>query len=93
MENDRISVKEAAAILGMSEQGIKEHMKNNLFDPPIGHVTQISKSRKQYHIYKEMLEQYKSGKAITAEPKTREEIIGEIVIKAAQQILQIVTGA
>lgn len=56
--SERVSVKEAAARLGMSQQGVREHMKRNLFKVPIGEVTQVSKGRRQYHIYKNMLDKH-----------------------------------
>ena len=59
--SERISVKEAAQILGMSQQGLREHMKRNLFAVPIGYVTQQS-GRMQYHIYRDMLNKH-IGKA------------------------------
>ena len=53
--SERVKLKDAAQMLGMSPQGVREHMKRNLFSVPIGYVTQISKGRYQYHIYKDML--------------------------------------
>ena len=55
--SERVPVEEAAKILGMSRQGVREHMKRNLFPIPIGYV--IKPGRKhEYHIYKEMLNRY-----------------------------------
>ncbi len=51
---ERVPVEEAARILGMSRQGVREHMKRNLFSIPIGEVTKIG-NRYQYHIYRSML--------------------------------------
>lgn len=56
--SERVSVKEAAERLGMSQQGVREHMKRNLFKIPIGEVTQVTKGRYQYHIYKNMLDRH-----------------------------------
>lgn len=56
--SERVKVKEAAEILGMSQQGVREHMKRNLFPNPIGYVTKESNGRLQYHIYKEMLNKH-----------------------------------
>lgn len=56
--SDRVTVDEAARILGMSKQGVREHMKRNLFAIPIGEVTMITKGRYQYHIYRSMLEKH-----------------------------------
>lgn len=55
--SERIKLAEAAKILGMSQQGVREHMKRNLFPEPIGYVTSTS-GRKQYHIYREMLNRH-----------------------------------
>lgn len=96
-ENDRISVREAAAMLGMSEQGVKEHMKRNIFNPPIGHVTQVGKSRKQYHIYRSMIERYvgrenRNASNDSVKQKSPEELIGEAVLQMIQQIAQTVVN-
>lgn len=56
--SERVTVDEAAKILGMSKQGVREHMKRNLFARPIGEVTQISKGRHQYHIYRSLLDRH-----------------------------------
>lgn len=58
MASERVSVEEAAKILGMSPQGVREHMKRNLFPVPIGYVTKQSKGRLQYHIYRDMLNRH-----------------------------------
>ena len=58
MSNERVSIEEAAAILGMSKQGVREHMKRNLFPVPIGYVTKQSTGRLQYHIYRNMLDKH-----------------------------------
>ena len=55
--SEKVSVKEAAEILGMSQQGVREHMKKNLFPVPIGYVTNPN-GRYQYHIYKNMLNKH-----------------------------------
>ena len=55
--SEKVSVKEAAEILGLSQQGIREHMKRNLFPVPIGYVTNPN-GRYQYHIYKNMLNKH-----------------------------------
>ncbi len=56
--SERVTVDEAAKILGMSKQGLREHMKRNLFATPIGEVTKVSKGRYQYHIYRSMLDKH-----------------------------------
>ena len=56
-KSERVSVKEAAAKLGMSPQGVREHMKKNLFKIPIGEVTRPG-GRYQYHIYRHMLDKH-----------------------------------
>lgn len=58
MSSERVSIEEAAAILGMSKQGVREHMKRNLFPVPIGYVTKQSTGRLQYHIYRNMLDKH-----------------------------------
>lgn len=58
MASERVSIEEASAILGMSKQGVREHMKRNLFPKPIGYVTKPSKGRTQYHIYRDMLDKH-----------------------------------
>lgn len=60
-KSERVSVKEAAAILGMAPQGVREHMRKNLFEVPIGEVTKPG-DRYQYHIYRNMLDRH-IGKA------------------------------
>lgn len=62
--SERISVKEAAKTLGMSQQGVREHMKKNLFTVPIGYVTNPN-GRYQYHIYKSMLEKHIGAKNVS----------------------------
>lgn len=56
-QSERVSVKEAARILGMSQQGVREHMKRNLFSVPIGYVTKPGQTY-QYHIYRSMLNKH-----------------------------------
>lgn len=55
--SERVTIKEAAQILGMSQQGVREHMKKNLFKPAIGYVTKPG-NRLQYHIYRSMLNKH-----------------------------------
>lgn len=62
--SERVTVDEAAKILGMSKQGVREHMKRNLFAMPIGEVTQISKGRYQYHIYRSLLDRHVGKESI-----------------------------
>lgn len=54
MVSERVSVAEAAEMLGMSPQGVRIHMQRNLFRVPIGEVTRPG-GRYQYHIYRDML--------------------------------------
>ncbi len=56
--SERVTVEEAAEILGMSKQGVREHMKRNLFPDPIGYVTRVSEGRYQYHIYRNLLNKH-----------------------------------
>ena len=55
--SERVTVKQAAAELGMSPQGVREHMKRNLFKIPIGEVTKTS-TQYTYHIYRRMLDKH-----------------------------------
>lgn len=57
-KGERVPVSEAAKLLGMSQQGVREHMKNNLFPVPIGYVTNLSGKKHQYHIYRSMLNKH-----------------------------------
>lgn len=56
-KSERVSVKQAAAELGMSPQGVREHMRKNLFEVPIGEVTKPG-NRYQFHIYRRMLDKH-----------------------------------
>ena len=62
--SERVTVDEAAKILGMSKQGVREHMKRKLFAMPIGEVTQISKGRYQYHIDRNLLDRHVGKESI-----------------------------
>lgn len=55
--SERVPLSEAAKLLGMSKQGVREHMKRDLFPVPIGYVTK-QKERYQYHIYRTMLNRH-----------------------------------
>lgn len=56
-KSERVTVAQAAKELGMSQQGVREHMKRNLFKVPIGYVTKTS-SFYSYHIYRRMLDKH-----------------------------------
>lgn len=56
--SERVSVAEAARLLGMSKQGVREHMDKGLFANPIGEVTKVSEKRHQYHIYRSLLNKH-----------------------------------
>lgn len=64
MVSERIPVAKAAKMLGLSPQGVREHMKKNLFKPPIGHVIPKTEKKYEYLIYRDMLMRY-MGKEIT----------------------------
>ena len=49
----RVPLSEAAAILGVSPQSVREHMKRGVWD--LGNIVTISPKRKQYHIYRAKL--------------------------------------
>lgn len=55
---ERVKLIDAAKELGMYPQGVREHMKRNLFDIPIGYVTNPSGNKYQYHIYRAMLDKH-----------------------------------
>ena len=48
-----IKVEDAARILGISKQGVREHMSRG--DMPIGKVLQTAGKKKQYLIFEDML--------------------------------------
>lgn len=56
--SNRVTIKEAAVELGMSEQGVRECMKRNLID--IGVVMPALNGSKQlsYHIYRDKLNRH-----------------------------------
>lgn len=68
---ERVPLEEAARILGMSPQGVREHMKRGLFTVPIGYVTKISK-RYQYHIYRDMLNKHLGREEVSDDGRNRE---------------------
>ena len=51
-----IKVEDTARLLGITKQGVREHM--NRGDLPIGHVLQTKGKRKQYLIFEDMLNAY-----------------------------------
>ncbi len=55
MECQRVSVKDASAILGLKEQGLRVHMQQNVFEIPIGYMTSNGRIY-NYQIYRPMLE-------------------------------------
>lgn len=57
MQSERVTVAQAAEELGMSPQGVREHMKRGLFKIPIGEVTKTS-TQYTYHIYRRMLDKH-----------------------------------
>ncbi len=67
--SERVKTSEAAKILGMSIQGVREHMKRNLFAVPIGEVTKVSERRYQYHIYRNMLDRHVGRENQAKEPE------------------------
>lgn len=69
MDTKRIPLHEAAKILGLSPQGVREHIKRNLFHPPIGRVTNPTGRKNQYHIFKDMLDAYMGIVKVDSEEK------------------------
>lgn len=60
--SERIKLKEAAEILGMSEVCVRIRMERNLFNPPIGRcVPSLSGKSTRYFVFKDMLERYVKG--------------------------------
>lgn len=59
-KNERVTVEEAAKVLGLSINGVREHMKRGLFNPPIGYVTNPN-GKYNYLIYRNMLNRYIGG--------------------------------
>ncbi len=55
---ERVSLAQAAKELGMNQQGVREHMKRNLFPTPIGFVSNPTGRKYQYHIYRSMLDKH-----------------------------------
>lgn len=63
--SERVPVAEAAKMLGMSQQGVRIHMRHDLFKPRIGHVIDAPwKKDFEYYIYRDMLMRY-MGKETT----------------------------
>lgn len=57
-KGERVPLKEVADILGMSTQAVRIHMQKDLFEVPIGFVTNPSGNKRDYHIYRHMLNQH-----------------------------------
>ncbi len=58
MENNRVSLPEAAKELGMSQQAVREHMKRKIID--IGYVLPQTKGKRRntYLIYRDKLDKF-----------------------------------
>lgn len=58
VKKERVSVEEAAALLGCNPQGVREHMKRGLWD--LGSVIRPIPPAKrfQYHIYRHKLNKH-----------------------------------
>ena len=53
MISQKITVEQAAPVLGISPNKIRYYMRNNRFDPPIGQVRKVPGSRSyRYDVYK-----------------------------------------
>ena len=62
MANERVSIKDAAEILGMSEACVRVRMERNLFNPPIGRcMPSLNGKSTRYFVFRDMLERYISG--------------------------------
>ena len=58
--SERVSVAEAAEILGMAVPTVRYFMWKNRFNPPIGYVMKPNgdRGRKTFYIYRDMLNKY-----------------------------------
>lgn len=62
MERQTLTISETAQILGMSPQGVREHMKRDLFQPPIGKVMpSLQGKQTRYLIFREALNKFIGG--------------------------------
>lgn len=69
MNDNKISVEQAAPVLGISPNQIRYYMQMNRFDPPIGQVRKVPGSKRhRYDIYKTKVMAYTG---ITEWPKER----------------------
>lgn len=58
-DTNKISVEQAAPVLGISPNQIRYYMRNNRFDPPIGQVRKVPGSTSyRYDIYKNKVMAY-----------------------------------
>lgn len=55
-ESQRVSLPEAAAMLGVSPQSVREHMKRGLWD--LGRAEKAPGRRGNYYIYRAKLEKF-----------------------------------
>lgn len=60
---DRITIAEAAMLLGMSPHDVRNDMKNNMFDPPIGRVDIVGGTHNIYNFYRDAVKEYLDKKA------------------------------
>lgn len=58
MDTERVPLEEAARLLGLSKQGVRERMKRGMFVPPIGYVENPSGHKNEYRIYRRMLNRH-----------------------------------
>lgn len=62
MASERISIKDTAEILGMSESCVRVRMERNLFQPPIGRcMPSLNGKTTRYLVFRDMLERFISG--------------------------------
>lgn len=59
MEKKRISIKEAATVLGVSEQFLRVWLRDE--NPPFGKAVKMSPKRWTYYINQKRLDQYVAG--------------------------------
>lgn len=56
--SERVSLKQAAAELGMSPQGVREYMKRGLIDIGVVLPNIKGKGKRQYFIYRDKLDRF-----------------------------------
>lgn len=87
IKNERVSIPQAAKELGMSAQGLREHIKAGY----LGHVMpSVSGRTKTYFVYREELEAFKRGQTVKdpSEAEQKTEALTQIMTKLIQETIQ-----